>query len=66
MKLVFSFLFLSLFAFQVNAQPAQRRTTKEKKEVKSTPKAEAKAEAKAETKPEESLQHRLLHQRKQL
>ena len=52
MKLVFSFLFLSLFAFQVNAQPAQRRTTKEKKEVKSTPKAEAKAEAKAETKPE--------------
>ena len=56
MKLVFSFLFLSLFAFQVNAQPAQRRTAKEKKqEVKSTPKkaaTEAKSEAKAETKSE--------------
>jgi hypothetical protein len=32
MKLVFSFLFLSLFAFQVNAQPAQRRAAKEKKQ----------------------------------
>ena len=56
MKLVFSFLFLSLFAFQVNAQPAQRRAAKEKKqEVKSMPKkaaTEAKAEAKPETKPE--------------
>ena len=55
MKLVFSFLFLSLFAFQVNAQPAQRRAAKEKKqEVKSTPKkaaTEAKSEVKPETKP---------------
>ena len=61
MKLVFSFLFLSLFAFQVNAQPAQRRTAKEKKqEVKSTPKkaaTEAKAEAKPETKPEVKQRH---------
>lgn len=56
MKLVFSFLFLSLFAFQVNAQPAQRRAAKEKKqEVKSTPKkaaTEAKSEAKPATKSE--------------
>ncbi len=55
MKIVFSFLFLSLFAFQVNAQPAQRRAAKEKKqEVKSTPKkaaTEAKSEVKPETKP---------------
>ena len=56
MKLVFSFLFLSLFAFQVNAQPAQRRAAREKKqEVKSTPKkapTEAKSEAQPKTKPE--------------
>ena len=56
MKLVFSFLFLSFFAFQVSAQPAQRRAAQVKKqEVKSTPKAaatEAKSEAKPETKPE--------------
>ena len=58
MKIVFSFLFLSFFAFQVSAQPAQRRAAQVKKqEVKSTPKTEtteakpvAKAEAKA--KPE--------------
>ena len=49
MKLVFSILFLSLFAFQVNAQPAQRRAAREKKEeVKSTPKKEVATEAKAE------------------
>ena len=60
MKIVFSFLFLSFFAFQVSAQPAQRRAAQVKKqEVKSTPKTEtteakpeAKPVAKAEAKPE--------------
>lgn len=56
MKIVFSFLFLSFFAFQVSAQPAQRRAAQVKKqEVKSTPKTEtteAKPEAKPVAKPE--------------
>ncbi len=51
MKIVFPFLFLSFFAFQVSAQPAQRRAAQVKKqEVKSTPKTET-TEAKPEAKP---------------